>query len=289
MPKIKRVRPTAAPGTDLPDRMDYPSPDGEWKLVFHSPREWHMGADGWQAKLFHRSREVTAQHDFFKIAGGKGFRWDRDFYPWSFDSKSLVLVTWDKTPVHLYEIASKSDTQLDYEPGYVRSAQWAPDMDRLLINFTNDGVLVNQSGEQQALVQWGIREGEPPHTYWLKTGNSFFLLARQSANSKTTLTFHSGVDGTAKETHDLDPLDLVPYRSEDYIELPRDRLSLQWIDPPIQSAGSLLDTWNSVRFDRGSNTLFLAVTRPVSSPYREEGELLCKVEQRWVAVELDPE
>lgn len=293
MAKIIRVWSIAAPPTalHLPERVENPSPDGEWILVFHTPREWHMGADGWQVKLFHRGRDVTRAHrDFFRIADPKGFRFEQHFQPWSFDSKSLAMMTWDKTPVHIYEVADKRDKLPGYQPpfGLVYSAQWAPDIDRLLLTSPTEGVLVDQAGEQHALVQWRIQESEIPHTYWMKTGNCFFLLASQSADSKTRITFYSGIDGTLKETHDLDPMDLVPYRWEDYVEIPRDGLSLHWVDPPIRSVGSMLDTWNSVQYDRASNTLFLAVARPVSPPSREGGELLCKVEQRWVAVELDP-
>lgn len=290
MPKIKLVRPIGALSKDLPERIDNPSPDGEWNLIVHTPREFHMGADGWRVKLFHRGHNITAKHnDFFRIADGKGFRWERHFQPWSLDSKSLAMVTWDKTPIHLYQIAAKRDKPLNYQPRFVRSAQWAPDIDRLLLTFTIDGVLVNQAGEQQALVRGGIEEGQTMHTYWMKAGKCFFILARQANNFKTTLRFYSGLDGALQETHDLDPMDLVPYNWEDFLEMPRDRLCLEVVDPATGAEGSMLDIWNSVLFDQASSSLLLAVFRPVSSPYREKGELLCKVKQTWIAVELDPD
>lgn len=293
MPKIIRVRPIAAPATDLhrPERVDNPSPDGEWNLVFHTPREWHMGADGWQVKLVHRGSDVTRKHrDFFRIAEGKGFRFDPHFHPWSFDSKSLAAMTWERTPVHLYEVETRRETHLGYQPplGYVYSAQCAPDVDRLLVTSSSEGLLVDQAGQQHALVQWEIEEYETPYTDWLNTGGCFFLVAREAPDSKLRIRFYSGVDGALKETHDLDPNDLVPYNSEDYIGLSREGLSLISADVGFRSIGSLLDTWSSVRFDRVSNTLLLEVFRPVTSPYREGAELVCKVKQVWVAVEVDP-
>ena len=70
-------------------------------------------------------------------------------------------------------------------------------------------------------------------------------------------------------------------------EMPRNRFCLTLVSPPgVGAVGSLLDTWNDVRFDQASGTLSLSVLRPVSLPYREGSALLCNVEQRWVAVEL---
>ena len=294
MPKIIRVRPIAALPTplQLPERVANPSPDGEWNIVFHTPREWHMGASGWEVKLLQRGRDVTKAHrDFFRIAAGKGFRYEPQFQPWSFDSKSLAMVTWEETPVHIYEVEAKRDKILSYTPpyGYVYSAQFAPDIDRLLLTFETQGALVDQAGEQHALVQWEIAEYEAPRTEWLNAGKCFFLVARETADSKTTIRFYSGVDGVLKDAYDLDPRDLVPYQWEDYVELGRDSFSLISADVGFRSVGSLLDTWSSVKFDKESNTLFLSVFRPVSAPYREGEELVCKVKDVWVAVEVDPE
>lgn len=120
----------------------------------------------------------------------------------------------------------------------------------------------------------------------------FFLLAPQSGHAKTMLTFYRGQDGALRETFDLDPIDIVPYDREKYVVPPRDRFCLV-NSPTMGSVGALLDTWSDVRFDQSTSTLLLAVLRPVSAPYREEAspwciesELHCKVEQRWVAVEL---
>lgn len=33
------------------NRREFPGPDAEWRLVFHRPFEWHMGATGWELRL----------------------------------------------------------------------------------------------------------------------------------------------------------------------------------------------------------------------------------------------
>jgi hypothetical protein len=252
-----------------------------------------MGADGWQVRLFHRGHDVTRKHrDFFSFAEGTGVRYDPHFRPWSFDSKSLSVLTWEKAPIRLYAVAAKRVTHLEYQPpqGYVYSAQWAPDIDRLLVSSSSEGVLVDQAARQHGLIQWGIPERETPHTDWLNAGKYFFLVARDAGDTfRTKIRFFSGVDGTLKETHNLDPQDLVPYNSDDYAELSRDRLSLQSADAGFRSVGLLLDTWSGVKFDRASNTLFLSVSRPVSPPYREGGEWVCRIKEVWVAVEIASE
>ena len=187
--------------------------------------------------------------------------------------------------MHLYEVAARSGSSLSYRTQFVYSAQWAPDVDRLLITSATDGVLVSRAGEQHGVVPWEL-SGDRPHTYWMKSGMCFFLLARKAAGLKTGLTFFRGEDGTVTEAYGLDPLDLVPYDWERYVQLPRDRFCLV-SSPSMGSVGRLLDIWSEVQFDQASSTLLLAVLRPVSAPYRAGGQLLCNVERHWMAVEFE--
>lgn len=290
MPRINEVTVNSGKPLDLgfQDRIENPSPDGAWNLVFQKPQEIRMGADGWQVKLLHHGRDVTSEHRrFFSIAGPNGFRWETGFQPWSFDSKTLAMVTWEMQPVHLYQIETRNQKHLEYASGYVNSVQWAPDIDRLLLTFMSAGVLVDQTGAQQSRVEWNIEEGGTPYTFWMKRGKCFFLVGRQSG--KTRLIFYNGIDGSIKETLDLDPLDIVPYDVDDYAEIPRERFSLRVVDPPIGSVGSMLDNWNTVIFDQAASTLSVSIFRPVSAPYRLGEELLCDVRLTSVAVELDPD
>ena len=290
MPGIKQVTVSEGVPVDwsFQEREEKPSPDGAWNLVFQQPREFHMGAEGWQVKFFYHGRDVSREHEgILSIAGPKGFRFEREFQPWSSDSKTLAMATWEKKPIRLYQLEARNQKTLEYERGIANSVQWAPDVDRLLLAFMTDVVMVDQTGAEQFLVQWKIEEENRPYTFWMKRGKCFFLLGRQFG--KTQLIFYNGVDGAIKESHDLDPIDIVPYNQGDYVEIPRDRFSLRVIDPPIGSVGSMLDNWNTVAFDQASSTLQLSVFRPVSTPYQLGGELVCDVKQTGVAVELDPD
>ena len=290
LPRIGPSHPIPGPrdANYLPKRIEFSSPDRDWRVVYHTPREWHMGADGWQVQLFHRRRDVTGEHKSgLRVAGHKGFRVDSNFQPWSYDGKLLALVTWDEEPVFLYDVATRKLAHLGCRRPFVNAAQFAPDLDRLLIASAADGLLVDQAGEERGVVRWDNANDRTPQTFWMKSGRCFFTLARDAARGRTVLTFFRGEDGSFAEAHDLDPSDLVPYESEKYAELPRNRFCLVLVSPRgVGAVGSLLDTWNDVRFDRASGTLSLSVLRPVSLPSQEGGALLCDVEQRWVAVEI---
>ena len=127
MPRIGPPQPISAPrgANYLPKRIEFSSPDGDWTVAYHTPREWHMGADGWRVLLLHHRRDVTREHKLFlRIAGNKGFRVDRSFQPWSYDSKVLVFVTWDEEPVFLYDVATRKATHLGCRRQYINAAQW---------------------------------------------------------------------------------------------------------------------------------------------------------------------
>jgi hypothetical protein len=290
MPSIGPPTPIPAPpgANYFPDRLSYASPDGKWTLVYHTPREWHMDATGWQARLLRGRRDVTREHqEFLRVAGDRGFRGERNFQPWSRDNASLAFVTWDDEPVFVYEIANKKAVHLPYRRPYISAAQFAPDMDRLLIASAADGLLVDHAGNERQVVRWGIARDTATHTFWMTSGRCFVLLALARERASAVLSFFRGDDGSLLESRDFNPSDLVPYDVEQYAGLPRNGLSLTLVNPPgVQAVGLLLDTWSDVRFDQASNTLSLSVLRPVSPPVKENGALRCRVDSRWVAVRL---
>jgi hypothetical protein len=267
-------------------RRDYGSPDKQWNVAYHSPREWHMGADGWQVRLFHKQREVTAEHKaFLRTARVKGFRCEPDLQPWSYDSKILGFMSWNEHPVHIYEVATKRAVSINCGTEFVYSVQWAPVLDRLLIISATGAALMDREGTQHGAVAWKTAENGRLWGYWAKAGQWLFLLGRESSSAGTMLTFYRGEDAQFGEAHQLDPRDLIPYDAREYEAVPRGRFSLI-INSGTRAVGSLLDTWHGVEFDRASDTLYLAVYRPVSAVYYEGAECLCKVEERWIAVQL---
>src|SRR5687767_8960184 len=102
MPGISGWRSVAGPPGLLSwERREYRSPDQRWSVIYHAPREWHMGADGWRVKLLHEGRNVGGKHGtLLGLAGARGFRCEDDLQPWSHDSKALVFLTWDEDPVY---------------------------------------------------------------------------------------------------------------------------------------------------------------------------------------------
>jgi hypothetical protein len=222
-----------------------------------------------------------------QLAGSRGFRRTDGQQPWSYDSKALAFVTWDDDPLHIYDIREKSLRQVSCALGFVHSVQWNPVEDRLLVTSATGAALTDTGGNRRGTAAWTIGSFELPHCHWMKDGNWFFMVARESGRPKTTVTFYAGDDAAVGETHELDPLDLVPYDADEFRDLAREGLCLV-IGPSTGSVAQLLDMWHRAEFDQPSGTLYLSVYRPVSAVFRDGTQPLCKVEERWVAVELTP-
>jgi hypothetical protein len=245
-----------------------------------------MGADGWRVQLFRKGWNVTAWHrGLSKLAGAKGFRHEHDFQPWSPDSRALAFVTWDKDPLHLYEVAERSIRRLECGSAFVHSVQWSPRTDRLLVISTSGALLLDQAGTPRGSAMWKASEYDRPFVYWMKDGDCFLAVTRESATAKAMLAFYAGEDGSLCQASALDPADLVPYSAERFARLPRDRFCLVLPDS-VRSVGHLLDMWFDSRFDRANDTLYLGVYRPVSEIYAKEGEWCCGVDEKWIAVTL---
>ena len=293
MPSIRAVHPIDRPVQASGQRHEFVSPNEEWTAVYHSPREFHMGADGWKLRLLHRGLNVGWRHaGLRRLAGPTGFRCEADLQPWSYDSALIGLLTWDPEPVHFYDPATKTVQQLAGTAGFVYSLQWSPSLDRLLLTWPEKAVLADRFGRLRQVTPWRVAPDERPDTSWTTDGRWFFVVARESHRAPVMLTFYEGETGALANAVALDPLELVPYDAAAFSRIARDRFSLV-VSPSMGAVGHLLDTWHGVRFDRPSSTLFLAVYRPVSAiytrtepPHSIDGDAVCNVEERWVAVEL---
>lgn len=297
MPSIRAVRTIGprAPDAASGRRHEFVSPNGQWSAVYHSPREFHMGADGWRLRLRYKGLAVGWRHAAIRtLAGATGFRCEADLQPWSHDSALMALLTWDAEPVHLYAPSSKTVRQLAGVSGFVYSLQWSPSLDRLLLTWPEKALLADRRGALRQVTPWRVASGERPDTAWTTDGHWFFVVARDSIHAPVMLTFYDGETGARAEAFALDPHELVPYDADAFSRIARDRFSLV-VSPSIGAAGHLLDTWHGVGFDRPSSTLFLAVYRPVSAvytstapPYGSAGGAVCDVDERWIAVEIGP-
>ena len=285
MPRIAHVDPIAAPTAELSwRRRSYQSPSTRWTLVLRDPREWHMGADGWKAELWWGARNVSRSHKVaLELANDTGFRACDDLRPWAADDRTLALMTWTvRTPIALYDVERRHVSQPPARHALPYSAQWSPNLDRLLLPFSSGGELYDATGKPQGRSEWIADDEYTLYTDWTRWG-MFFLIARQSPDSKTRLVFYDGVAGQRVEAMDLDPVDLVPYDHGAYSLLPRHALTLM-LSSGVRAAGVLLDSWHAARFDPLTDTLRLATYRPVSAPYHDR--VTCEVEARWVAVTL---
>jgi hypothetical protein len=246
-----------------------------------------MGATGWKVRLSYKGLNVTSFHrDISKLAGSKGFRCEPDLQPWSQDGRALALLTWDAAPVFIYEVDGKTVRPVPWGSEFVRSVQWSPTTDRLLITSSTRALLVDRAATPQGAATWRIPQYEQPYANWMRDGRWFWTLARESVSAKVKLTFYAVESGAHGEAHDLDPGDVAPYDAEKFASLPRLRYSLV-ITPSHGAVGQLLDTWHEVQFHQPSDTLYLAVYRPVSDIYEKENELRCDVQERWFAVRLE--
>lgn len=285
MPRIAHVDPIAAPADELSwRRRSYRSPSARWTLLLRDPREWHMGADGWRAELWSGARNVSRSHRaVLELANDTGFRACDDLRPWAADDRTLALMTWTVTkPIVLYDVERRHTHEPPARHELPHSAQWAPDLDRLLLPFSSGGELYDATGTHRGRADWLADDEYTLYTDWTQWG-MFFLIARQSPDSRTRLVFYDGVRGQRVDAMDLDPVDLVPYDHERYSTLPRRALTLV-LSSGVRAAGVLLDTWHAARFDPRTSTLRLATYRPVSVPDRDR--LTCEVEAQWVAVTL---
>src|SRR5262249_42810472 len=281
-PVIRQLRIVADPPPPASDHKEFFSPDRSWSVVYHTPNERHMGADGWQVQLLHNGRDVTREHTAMaRLGGSAGFKCEAGLRPWSHDGRTMVLLTWGADSVHLYHVPEKSLQLVPLGWSLVRSAQWSASADRLLVISDTQAVLVDHAGQPHGAAAWRNAEFESPFADWTADGRWFFVLARESVAARPVLTFCFGEDGTPVAAVELDPAEIIPYDARPFDRLPRDAYCLV-LNTSTRSVGRLLDTWSSVRFDPEASTLYLAVYRPTSAVYTDGGESLCTVEERWV-------
>lgn len=285
MPFVGEVRETINPRPEVSwERREFSSPDQLWVAAFHSPYEWHMGAVGWKFSLVSVSDGTAICHTALqRLSEGSGLRCSLDYVPWRADSMMLALLPW-KEGLVLFDVRSmsKRHPELDGSP---YGAQWAPRGNRLLVSLRDRLALLNGRGDLVADADWKSTDHRLPHTGWLPSGEIFFAIGRTSRRAKPRIGFFKAKDGSVIGKQLLDPKRLVPYEAEKYRSVPRDRYSLI-VPPSTRAVGSLLDVWNEVVYDQERKLLFLSTYRPVSVILESDGHPACKVEERWVSVEL---
>jgi hypothetical protein len=263
------------------ERREYVAPDGRCVLAFHTPYEWHMGAEGWELAL---ECPGAPARDLSGLARGKGFRLPPDLQPWAANSRLAVLLTWEDPAALIYDVASGRHRAVAAK-GFPLSAQWAPHRLTCLLAFADRAVLVDRQARVHATAAWTVARGEPFFSFWLPRANAIGLVARRSRRGKPRLRLYSAETGEFAGRIALDPARLAPYDAERYRDVPRMRYSLV-LDDGTRAAGHLLDTWHDARFDHAADVLYLATYRP-SGPAAGSGrELVCPVREVCLAVQL---
>lgn len=282
MPLISEVRESKEPLDDEEwENIEFPSPDRSWVAVLHDPDEWHMGAMGWQLSI--RSSDGNPLKLGPKVStspGRKSLSCPVNYSPWSSDSTTLALCSWE-TGLGLFQPSSSTFRGTKWHPFLV---QWSPAGNDLLIFQDNQFVVLSQKGRARHKIAWKTAPLEFPRAGWLKAGKTFYVVGRASKRAKTTISFVSAESGEQVATELLDPAELVPYASEEYATVSRGRYSL--LTSYGRSVGSLLDTWDQVLPNQEDDSILLSVYRPKSKVCEFEGSPVCEVEKKWVSVRI---
>jgi hypothetical protein len=284
MLSVDRLIEIAPPDIDLSwEKREFPSPDGDWTAVYHSPREQPAGTMGWQASLVEASsRSDLTPRPLQNMSSGEGLICPSDFMPWRYDSQSLVLLPWNGTP-RLLNPKSGKLTSCDVVATPL-SAQWAFARPYLIAAYFDRITLLERQGKWVADMTWQPADDEIPYTGWTHD-DTIFVLRQPSSRAKPRITFYDPEHPfEAGQPIGLDPDRLVPYDIAEYEGLARDRGTLI-IGRGQHLAGALLDTWHQIRFEPARKRLLLSVYRPVGPPFKSGG-WVCEVEEKWFALPL---
>jgi hypothetical protein len=263
-------------------RREFLSSNGKWRAVFSDPNEWHMCAPGWELKIESTESNLPVPlPDYEILSNSKGLLFPIDYSPWSHDSKTIALNFWESGLV-FFAPATKSSKVLPYSSFVVN---WSPTENQLLIFFKDWFLVLDDQGFVKSKIPWKTAVSELPRVGWLPSGKTFFIIGRSSRRAKPRITLIDAETGIKIAGEILDPNKILPYEDSKYRAIPRSGYSLV-LSPGSQTVGTLLDTWNEVIFEK-DNGFFLSVYRPISEVFSKDGYPACKVEEKWVSMQLD--
>jgi len=264
------------------EKREFASPDGLWLAVFHDPYEWHMGANGWRLSvLMSKNKLSISNSDLEKLSKGKGFICPLNYVPWSANSRTLALCSWDSGLVYF----SPSSNVCQVQNLFPQIIQWSSTINYLLVFSNGQFTVLDTVGNHISQIDWETATHELPHSGWMKSQNTFFIIGRSSERAKPRITFINSENGAIVSDELLDPEKLVPYDEGKYKSIPRGRYSLV-LSASTRSVGSLLDTWGDMIHDQEKGMVFLSVYRPTSKVYKLDGNPVCQVEKKWISLKL---
>ena len=264
------------------EKREFSSPDDLWFAVFHDPYEWHMGANGWRVSVLSSENELSISNsDLEKLSKGKGFICPLNYVPWSADSKTLALCSWDSGLVFF----DPSSNVCHVQNLFPQIIQWSPRLNYLLVFSNGQFTILDNAGNHLSQIDWKTAAHELLHIGWMKSQNTFFVIGRSSERAKSRITFINAENGAIVSNELLKPEKLLPYNEIEYKSIPRGRYSLIQ-SASTRSVGFLLDTWNDMIHDQEKDVVFLSVCRPISKVSKLDGNPVCQVEKKWVSLKM---
>jgi len=226
MPGITRWYHTERPCIEEElDSIRFPSPDGEYALLLYDRYEFAMGGYHWDFKLSHGDLDITPH-----LTGFERIFYYTGYQPWGYDNDNVALHPFGRLPVSLFSLSSKRLIPIETEQ-YIFNIQGAPDINRFLLSGRSGGILVDSFGNTVTSVPWSCGEINLPYTFWLNSGQLFFMI-----NQNSQLQFFSGENGSIKQSIDIMPADYIP-------------------------GSTLKCKWENPQFDRATNTLYVTIFR----------------------------
>jgi hypothetical protein len=260
-------------------------------LVYSEPSEFHMGAYSWRLSLLENGRDVTESHpELSEAERDGGFLLPANFQPWHSDGDLFSIPTW-KGHNFLYNISEKQIVRSQIE-GFIDLLLWSPVGSCFLVVARSHIPVQSQvcflSKPDGPSIQLNVRllPDESSYFWWLKDGNAFIALYRDSKKSPPVIEFFDSRSGKSIGKTLVDPNQLVPYEAVKYQSVSRIHFSLE-LSPSAWCAGYFLDTWHKCHFDATMHRLSLAIYRPSGEPIVRRQQVVIPVEERWCTLQLE--
>jgi hypothetical protein len=243
----------------------FPNKEGNLALKFFEPEEFRMGAYGWKLALLENEQDVSKEYpQFVELTRSKmpGVPCPLLLQPWNKDGSMVTIPSWDGC-VHLYDIKQrKKATSVNCGSAWI--ILWSPHSNQFLSSTLQEHFLVGENGSDLVKLNLECPNLESPSFFWFETKAWLGALSRRTKNSKTELLIFDGITGVLLSSIELDAEKFVPYATEQFSNLSRERYSLE-ISKGQWSVGWLLDVWQFHSFDAATNSLYLSIYRPTGN------------------------
>ncbi len=88
---VSRIIADPKPSYEWQEERTFKWRDGAWRITFHDPVEFHMGAVAWRAELICGEKDVSSSHQKLKL---EGLSLPHKYQPWCYEKPVLTLSWW---------------------------------------------------------------------------------------------------------------------------------------------------------------------------------------------------